>query len=58
MTTKLEILEGNYWEHYKFAKDMALVYPIDHPKRVEIEKTLNDLQYRINSIKNSKQKTL
>jgi hypothetical protein len=55
MATKLEILEGNYWEHYKFAKDLALFYPIDHPKRVEIEKTLNDLQHQINTIKNGRQ---
>ena len=30
---KLEILNSNYWEHFKFAKDLAGYLEFDHPKR-------------------------
>ena len=38
-----EILKANYWENFKFAKELALIYPIEHPKRVKIEKELNEM---------------
>lgn len=38
---KLEILNGSYWEHFKYAKELALIYPLNHPKRVKIEKEVN-----------------
>ena len=38
-----ELLQCSYWEHHKFAKDLALILPIDHPKRVRIEKELNKI---------------
>lgn len=44
---RLEILEGSYWEHFKSAKDLALISPIDDPKRKNVEKTLNDLTEKI-----------
>lgn len=39
-----EILIANYWEHYKFAKDLAMIYGIDNPKRKLIEKNVDELQ--------------
>jgi hypothetical protein len=50
---RLQILEGNYWEHHKVAKDLALILPIDHPKRLKIEKELNDIASQIRKIKNN-----
>lgn len=38
-----EILKASYWEHFKVAKDLALILPIDHPKRLKIESELNKL---------------
>lgn len=40
---KREIQLASYWEHFKYAKDIALILPVDHPKRKLIEKTVNDL---------------
>ncbi len=51
MPVELEILEYSYWEHFKAAKDIALILPIDHPRRKEIEKSLNELQEQIKAIK-------
>lgn len=43
-----EILLFNYWEHFKAAKDLALVYPIDHPKRIALEAELQRLSKMLN----------
>lgn len=43
-----EVLIACYWENFKFAKDLAKIYPIEHPKRIEVEKQLNELQQKIN----------
>lgn len=51
---KLEILEANYWEHFKFAKDLSLFYPIKHPKRIALENKMNDMLKEINEIKSKK----
>ena len=48
---ELEILEYSYWEHFKQAKDLALILPIDHPKRVSVEKELNEIQSKIKKLK-------
>lgn len=48
---RLEILEYNYWEHFKQAKDLSLVLPIDHPKRQRLETEINRLLKEINEIK-------
>ena len=45
---KLELLKASYLEHFKFAKDLAMILPIDHPKRKEVEKELNNIQQKIN----------
>lgn len=48
---RLEILEYNYWEHFKYAKDLALILPLKHPKRVMLEKKLNEMVVEINQLK-------
>ncbi len=40
---KLEILEYNYWEHFKAAKDISLILPLEHPKRKRYEVEMNRL---------------
>ncbi len=49
---RLHILEYNYLEHFKHAKDLALVLPIEHPKRKAIELELNKMVTEINKLKN------
>ncbi len=51
MNIKLEILEANYWEHYKYAKDLAMFLPIDNSKRILLEKQLNEMIAEINKLK-------
>jgi uncharacterized membrane protein len=51
---ELEILQYNYWEHFKYAKDIALILPIGHPKRIAAEQQLDKLQQKINTIKHEK----
>ena len=46
-----EILLGNYWEHFKLAKDLASIYDIDNPKRLRIEEALEEIQVEINKCK-------
>lgn len=48
MMNNLEILRANYWEHFKAAKDMALYLDISHPKRIRIEKELNEILIILN----------
>jgi hypothetical protein len=50
-TIRIEILESSYWEHFKFAKDLSLYLPLDHPKRVALEKQINDMVKEINELK-------
>lgn len=52
LNIKLEILEANYWEHYKHAKDLAMFLPIDNLKRLLLEKELNEMIADINKLKN------
>lgn len=51
MNHKLEILEANYWEHYKVAKDLSLTYNPENPKRIKLENTMNDMLKQINELK-------
>lgn len=48
---KLEILTASYWEHFKYAKDLSMVLPLSHPKRVKAEKAVNDIQTEIQALK-------
>lgn len=36
-----EILLFSYWEHFKAAKDLAQVYPLNHHKRKKVENEMN-----------------
>jgi hypothetical protein len=49
---KLQILLASHLEHFKAAKDLALIYPIEHKKRKQIETALNEIQNEINSLRN------
>ncbi len=44
---KKEILLSSYWEHFKYAKDLALTLPVDNEKRKLVEKTLNELSKKV-----------
>jgi hypothetical protein len=52
--TEIEILEYSYWEHFRYAKDIALILPIEHPKRKKVEDELNKLQKRLQELKDNK----
>jgi len=54
ISNRLQILEYSYLEHFKHAKDLALVLPIEHPKRKEIESELNKIVVEINKLKKTK----
>ena len=43
-----EILLFSYWEHVKADKELARIYPPEHPKRIEINKVINELTAKIN----------
>lgn len=47
-----EILQYNYWEHFKAAKELSRILGMEHPRRKEIEKTMNELLLKINSTTN------
>lgn len=49
---KIELFEYNYWEHYKFAKDLALILPLNHPKRKLLEEELSKMMKELNELKN------
>ena len=51
-TIKLELLKANYLEHFKYAKDLALILPITHPQRTLIERELNKIQKEMEQLKN------
>lgn len=44
--TKLEILQASYWEHFKYDKDLALILPIEHPKRKRRSAIKNNREFR------------
>lgn len=35
-----EILRMSYWEHFKKAKEFALIYSPEHPVRIKLEQEL------------------
>ena len=45
--TRLEILQYSYYEHYKYAKDLAFILDLEHPKRKRVERELNDILVKI-----------
>lgn len=48
---ELDILNQSYWEHFKASKDLALVYPVSHPKRQLLLNTINDIQKKMDTLK-------
>lgn len=52
---ELEILEYSYWEHFKYAKDLHLILPLGHPKRVMLDKEMGKMLKRIHEIKNGRE---
>jgi hypothetical protein len=48
---KLQILEYSYWEHFKALKDISLILPITHPKRILLDNEVNKLQKEIHDLK-------
>ena len=51
MTIKEEILQQSYYEHFKTAKDLAHVFPPDHPKRVKLQIAIDEILIKINKLK-------
>jgi len=45
---ELEILKFNYWEHFKRAKELSFILPLNHPERVVIEKEMKIMIKEIN----------
>jgi hypothetical protein len=42
-----EILLASYWEHFKYAKELAMYLSIDNPKRIKIEKAVNEISEQL-----------
>lgn len=53
---ELEILQASHMEHFNHAKSLAFILPFNHPKRVAVEKTLNDITDRIQLLKKQQEK--
>lgn len=51
MSVQLEILESSYWEHYKSLKDLSMYLPLNHPKRLKLDETVNEILKKINNLK-------
>lgn len=45
------IIAQNYWENFKFDKDLSMSYPPEHPKRIRVHKCVNDLLNEWNELK-------
>jgi hypothetical protein len=52
MEINKEILNANYWEHFKSAKDLSLYLPPEHPKRILIQKSMNCILEKIKAEEN------
>lgn len=48
MDKEIEILTYSYWEHFKAAKDLALILPLNHPKRESIENEIKIILKKLN----------
>jgi hypothetical protein len=38
-----EITQASYLEHLKHAKELAMYLPSNHPKRIKVEKSINEM---------------
>lgn len=50
MSIEKEILNYSYQENFKYAKDLAQVLSINHPKRIRIQKHLDDIINQMNNL--------
>ena len=44
---ELEILRYSYSEHFKKAKDLALILPVGHPERILLQNTIDEITLKI-----------
>jgi len=42
------ILLASYYAHLSAAKELALILPIDNPRRVSVERSMNELAVKLN----------
>tara|TARA_R110000764_G_scaffold72464_1_gene148599 strand:+ start:2138 stop:2296 length:159 start_codon:yes stop_codon:yes gene_type:complete len=47
---ELQILNASYWEHFKYAKELAGYLDLNDPKRLKVEKELNKMIDTIHKI--------
>ena len=47
---QLDILNYSYWEHFKAEKDLALILPVEHKKRVKLRNHMDILLKQIHNI--------
>ena len=50
MTIEQEILQQSYFEHFKAAKDLAHVFPPDHPKRIRLQTAIDEILLKIKAL--------
>ncbi len=43
-----EITLASYFEHLKYAKELALFLPLRHPKRIKVDKAINEMIVKLN----------
>ncbi len=48
---EIEILTANYWEHFRYAKELSFILPIEHPKRKSLDIEMNKMLEKINKYK-------
>ena len=46
-----EILQQSYFEHFKAAKDLAHIFSPDHPKRILLQITIDEILLKIKALK-------
>ena len=47
---RLEILRASHLEHEKVERDLSVLLPVDHPKRIKIRDSANDIIGEIQKI--------
>ena len=47
---KMELLQERYWQHYKFAKDLAFVMSIQNPRYIKIQNEVNNINKKIKEL--------
>ena len=50
-----ELLNANYWENFKFEMELAKFLPIDHPKRMKLRESSNDILRNLKQERNEQQ---